>query len=75
MTSHKLAKLLLEHKDLPIATHANNHTSTDSRDVKVGVLRSWDVGESIIIGNYRYLDDKEGNEYVSETIYDRNEVK
>ena len=55
MTSHELAKILLANDDLPIATHANNHTyaSGESRIcdcTRVGKLKHY-AGEHIIIGN------------------------
>ncbi len=57
MTSHELARLLLTGPDLPVATHANNHTynSEDHSDshgkLKVDVYVSNYGTKSVCIGN------------------------
>jgi hypothetical protein len=56
MTAHELAKMLLSVPDLPVATHANNHTYMSGADelshgtLKVGVLETYG-GQHIVIGN------------------------
>lgn len=58
MKSHDLARLLLELPNLPIATHAHNHTfsSIGDRfahgDCKVGLLAHYS-GDHIIIGDFQ----------------------
>lgn len=73
MLSHDLAKLLLEQPNLPIATHANNHTymSETDRDthgsVKVGLLETYG-GRHIVIGNFFHMDINKPNWFVSKMI-------
>ena len=58
MNSHDLARLLLSLPDLPVATHALNHTycSSESADaithgkLKVGRLKHY-VGDHVVIGD------------------------
>lgn len=57
MTSHKLAKLLLENSDLPIALFVNNHTYHFKTDrishgkISVGINENYS-GKHLIIGNF-----------------------
>jgi len=56
MLSHDLAKILLDNPNLPIATHANNHTYSSGRDNRAFPLCNVGIyaecsGEHIIIGN------------------------
>ncbi len=56
MLSHELAKILLENPNLPIATHALNHTYCSKGDseshgpLKIGILSHYS-GEHLIIGD------------------------
>ena len=56
MNSHELARLLLTLPDLPVATHANNHTymsgidATSHGPLKVGRLHTYG-GDHIVLGN------------------------
>lgn len=65
MTSHELARKLLELKDLPVSTHANNHTYNSSNDpswlemcriveeTKEEALKNGNHGGArVVIGNY-----------------------
>lgn len=73
MTSHELAKVLLANPDLPVATHAKNHTYIDSVDktkfssLKVGLLESYG-GQHIIIGDMSKLNINKPNWYISRMI-------
>jgi hypothetical protein len=73
MNSHELAKILLANPDLPIATHANNHTYMSSTDrtshgpLKVGFLESYG-GRHVAIGNISKMNINKPNWYVSEMI-------
>lgn len=49
MTSHELARLLLTLPDLPVATHADNHTAIDDT-LDVCHLETY-AGPQILIGN------------------------
>lgn len=52
MKSHDLARLLLTLPDLPVATHANNHTAADAPSrTNVALLEHY-AGQFIIIGNF-----------------------
>ena len=51
MRSHDLAKILLAGPDLPIATHANNHTADGRNTVRVGIMKSFDGEYNVCIGN------------------------
>lgn len=74
MMSHDLARLLLEQPDLPIATHANNHTYMSKADagshgsVRVGLLHTYG-GEHIIIGNFYKMDLNGSNWHVTKMIH------
>ena len=74
MLSHDLAKILLEAPNLPIATHANNHTyisGSDSEDFcccRVGLLDSH-CGDHIILGNISKRNLNASNYYVKEMIH------
>lgn len=71
MSSHDLARLLLTLPDLPVATHANNHSycSYGDRDshgpLRVGKLHHY-RGEHLIIGNFYKLDINAPNWFVAE---------
>ena len=73
MTSHELAEQLLEQPDLPVATHANNHTylSATARNshgaLKIGILESYG-GKHIVIGNMSKRNINHPNWYVSDMI-------
>ena len=73
MTAHELAKALLAGPDLPVATHALNHTymsATDAQShgpLKIGVLESYG-GQHIVIGNISKRNINKPNWYVSEMI-------
>lgn len=73
MLSHELARILLENPNLPIATHANNHTYMSENDkythgmLKVGILETY-KGKHIVIGNFGSLNINKPNWYVSELI-------
>lgn len=73
MMSHELAKILLENENLPIATHANNHTYAGRSDVlsdhcTVAILHHY-MGEHIIIGNCSKMDLNSPNEYITKIIH------
>ncbi len=71
MTSHELAKLLLCMPDLPVATHADNHTYAVAADaqshgpLKIGRLVHW-AGDHLIIGNISKRNLSGPNYFVSE---------
>ncbi len=52
MTSHELAKILLEGPNLPISTHANNHTCNNSKHMRVCVIKTFDGSLHIGIGDF-----------------------
>lgn len=70
ITSHELARILLANVDLPIATHANNHTyisGVDSRthgSLRVAILETYG-GQHILIGNPWRDDINPPNWYIS----------
>ena len=72
MTSHELARRLLELPDLPVATHANNHTYMSGIDgmshgpVKIGKLHTYG-GDHIIVGNFYKEAINPPNWYVTKT--------
>jgi hypothetical protein len=75
MTSHELAKKLLELPDLPIATHADNNTYMSLEDKRfgiencnIGLLESY-LGQHIVIGNFYHADINKPNWYVSKMFY------
>lgn len=74
MTSHELAKLLLELPNLPVATEANNHeymSGIDGRShgaLKVGRLHTYG-GDHIIIGNIGRRALNPPNWYVTEMFH------
>lgn len=71
MSSHALAGLLLTLPDLPVATHANNHTYMSKNDERshgklgVGLLETYG-GPHIIIGNPWKRDINGPNWHISE---------
>ena len=67
-SSHDLAKLLLTLPDMPIATHAHNHTfisDTESNGFKIGRLETSN-GPHLIIGNISKLNINRPSWWVSE---------
>lgn len=74
MTTHELARILLKNEDLPIATHANNHTYMSKADafthgkVRIGVLETYS-GPHVVIGNFSRTDLNSPNWYVSKLIH------
>jgi hypothetical protein len=74
MTSHELANLLLTLPDLPVATHAHNHTymsAADSRShgpLKVGLLETY-AGRHIVLGDINKRDLNSPNWFVSEIFH------
>lgn len=71
MNSHDLARLLLTLPDLPVATHANNHTyldRLDGRELGVGLLYTYG-GDHIIVGNISKRNINKPNWYVKEMYY------
>lgn len=81
MNSHDLARILLAAPDLPIATHANNHTHESGdvhpfwaelgkpapESIRVGILQH-QSGQHILIGNFSRKRINYPNEYVTEMI-------
>jgi hypothetical protein len=73
MTSHELARLMLEWPDLPVATHANNHTYMSGIDrtshgpLKVGRLATYG-GDHLVIGNISKRHINKPNWYVVEML-------
>ena len=74
MNSHELAKLLLTYPDLPVATHAHNHTylsATDRwshGDLKIGVLGGA-CEKHIVIGDISKMNINKPNWYVEEMLH------
>ena len=71
MTSHELARMLLTLPDIPIATHANNHTYMSGIErvshgaLKVGRLHTYG-GDHLVIGNISKRNINKPNWYVVE---------
>lgn len=79
MKSHELAKLLLAAPDLPVATHANNHTYASQSDarthdglgpgpLRVGILEYYDV-QHVCVGNFSDRNINHPNWFVSDMIH------
>lgn len=74
MNSHELAKILLSLPDLPVATHANNHTYASYGDrgshgpLKVGLLKHYS-GDHIVIGDISKRNINKPNWYVTEMFH------
>lgn len=74
MTSHELARLLLTFPDLPVATHANNHTYMSELDknshgpLKIGLLETYG-GQHIIVGNISKRNINSLNWHISEMLH------
>lgn len=74
MTSRELARILLNHTEMPVATHANNHTYMSSVDaqshgpLKVGILKVAGDIDHIIIGNISKKNINKPNWYVTQMI-------
>jgi len=79
MNSHDLARLLLTLPDLPVATHAHNHTYASGGDggthgpLKVGLLKHYS-GDHIVVGNISKMDINPPNWYVSAMFYGEAET-
>lgn len=79
MTSHELAKILLENEDMLVATHANNHTYAEKglwgkNEFRVAILKKKFHSDSerfIIIGNVTRKEINAPNEVVVDEIYGR----
>ena len=63
MRAHDLARILLEGPDLPVATHANNHTS-DSEYTRVCIMKMFGGEHHVCIGNISRKHINYPNEYV-----------
>lgn len=71
MTSHDLARLLLTLPDLPVATHANNHTYMSGlrgAPLKVGRLHTYG-GDHIVLGNIGKRNINGSNWHVTEMLH------
>jgi hypothetical protein len=74
MLSHELAAILLASPNLPIATHANNHTYMSSVDavshgtLKVGLLHTYG-GNHIVVGDISKRDINGANWYITDMIH------
>ena len=74
MKSHELARILLEQPNLPVATHANNHTYSSEQysdynsKLKVGILEHGNGPQHIVIGNLSKRNLNKPNYYVSQMI-------
>lgn len=74
MTSHELARLLLTMQDLPVATHADNHTYMSGLGhqshgpLKIGRLHTYS-GDHIVIGNISKRNINKPNWYVVEMLH------
>ncbi|MEE8115147.1 MAG: hypothetical protein V3T23_12435 [Nitrososphaerales archaeon] len=72
MNSHDLAKILLEAPNLPVATHANNHTASH-KNIKVGLLKSSGgkagTADSVVIGNMSRRRVNFPNEYIVDMVH------
>jgi hypothetical protein len=51
LTSHALARALLEMPDLPVITHAVTHLADERTPVRVGLLRHY-TGDYVCIGDF-----------------------
>jgi hypothetical protein len=68
MTSHELAKLLLENEDLPIASHADNNDSFSLQSTfRVGKCMHY-LGMHIIVGNFSRKNLNGTNWHITEMI-------
>lgn len=69
-SSHELARLLLTLPDMPVATHANNHTfvSAEIGRFRIGKLET-PFGPHLVIGNMTQLNINYPALYVSQ-VYD-----
>ena len=68
MNSHQLAQLLLAQPDMPVASHASNHTAFGDRMVVV-TLDTY-RGQFLTIGNFTLLNVKNGNERIVDVLYE-----
>lgn len=74
ISSHELAKILLAQPNMPVATHANNHTYAGHGDrdshgpLKVGILHHYS-GQHIVIGNISKKQINPPNWYVVDMIH------
>jgi hypothetical protein len=72
MNTHDLARLLLTLPDLPVATHAHNHTymtgASHSGALKIGLLQTYG-GDHIVIGNISKRNINGPNYYVTKMLH------
>lgn len=71
MDSHQLARILLRHPNLPVATIANGHTfhsGVDEEHLKIGILDHYTM-DHIIIGNISKRNINKPNWFVREMIH------
>lgn len=66
MTAHELAAILLAGPDLPVATHADNHTSIGDR-CRVALAHTYN-GDHILIGNADKKNINRPNWYIVEML-------
>lgn len=77
MTSHELAKLLLEHPDLPVATHALNFTNVPDRwngAINVGIMETPNREQWIIIGDFSRKKINYPNEYIVQVLASKHPI-
>ena len=74
MTSHELARRLLDLPDLPVATHANNETYASQDDhgpcgaLKIGLLTHY-AGDHIVVGSISKMNLNAPNWFVSKMLH------
>lgn len=80
MKSHELAKILLDLPDMPIATHANNHTYKSDIDhvshgsLLIAKLKTYG-GDHLVIGNCSSPDMNKPNWYITEYYHNPSDGK
>lgn len=77
MTSHELARLLLEHPDLPVATQALNSTNKPGRwsgAVNIGIMEDSTRAQWLLIGDFSRRRINYPNEYVVEVLHSKYDV-
>lgn len=75
MTVRELIDILKKcDQDLPVATHANNHTFADTHyDMRVGFLHQYD-GDFVCIGNMSKMNLNEPNWYLTRMLDGKREL-
>lgn len=71
MTSHELAKFLLGLPELPIATHANDHSYFSQNlasPIKIALAHSY-MGDCIMIGNMLKMNLNSPNYFLKKVLY------